>query len=112
MALLVSRNQFISIKIIKRGVKGVGISTNDWDFSGTPWWDDVHQAMKFNLKRAGSYRTCAISQVALNNYFKTENSKDAAIKNYQKHSSRVRLLAIQLIQDNLPNEEGIFFITS
>jgi len=89
----------------------VSISTNDWEFSGAPWWDDANQAMKFNLKRAGSYRTCAISQVALNDYFKTEDSKDVAVKNYQKHSNQVRLLAIRLIQDNLPNEEGVFFIT-
>jgi len=79
----------------------VSISTNDWEFSGAPWWDDANQAMKFNLKRAGSYRTCAISQVALNDYFKTEDSKDAAVKNYQKHSNQVRLLAIRLIQDQM-----------
>lgn len=87
-------------------------STKNWEFSGTSWWDDANQAIKFNLRKAGSYRTCAISQIALNDYYKTENSKDAAIKNFQKHSSQVRLLAIQLIQDCLPNEEGIFFIAS
>ena len=85
---------------------------NDWEFSGASWWDDVNQAIKFNLRKAGSYRTCAISQVALNDHFKTENSKDAAVKNFQKHSSQVRLLAVQLIQDCLQNEEGIFFIRS
>ncbi len=85
---------------------------NDWEFSGASWWDDVNQAIKFNLRKAGSYRTCAISQVALNDHFKTENSKDAAIKNFQKHSSQVRLLAVQLIQDCLQNEEGIFSIRS
>jgi len=87
-------------------------NTNNWEFSGASWWDDVNQAIKFNLRKAGSYRTCAISQVALNDYFKTENSKDAAVKNFQKHSSQVRLLAIRLIQDCLQNEEGVFFITS
>ena len=87
-------------------------STKNWEFSGASWWDDTNQAIKFNLRKAGSYRTCAISQIALNDYYKTENSKDAAIKNFQKHSSQVRLLAIQLIQDCLPNEEGIFFIAS
>lgn len=87
-------------------------STKNWEFSGASWWDDANQAIKFNLRKAGSYRTCAISQIALNDYYKTENSKDAAIKNFQKHSSQVRLLAIQLIQDCLPNEEGIFFIAS
>lgn len=91
----------------------MGISnTNNWELSGASWWDDANQAIKFNLRKAGSYRTCAISQVALNDYYKTENSKDAAVKNYQKHSSQVRLLAIRLIQDCLPNEEGVFFITS
>jgi hypothetical protein len=85
---------------------------NNREFSGVSWWDDVNQAIKFNLRKAGSYRTCAISQVALNDHFKTENSKDAAVKNFQKHSSQVRLLAVQLIQDCLQNEEGIFFIRS
>lgn len=90
----------------------MGISnTNNWELSGASWWDDANQAIKFNLRKAGSYHTCAISQVALNYYFKTENSKDAAVKNFQKHSSQVRLLAIQLIQDCLQNEEGVFFIT-
>jgi len=73
-------------------------STNDWKFGGAPWWDDTDQSMKFNLKRAGSYRTCTISQAVLNDYFKTENSKDAAVKNYLKHSSQIRLLAIRLIK--------------
>lgn len=87
-------------------------NTNNWELSGASWWDDANQAIKFNLRNAGGYCTCAISQVALNDYYKTENSKDAAIKNFQKHSSQVRLLAIRLIQDCLQNEEGVFFITS
>lgn len=87
-------------------------NTNNWELSGASWWDDANQAIKFNLRNAGGYRTCAISQVALNDYFKTENSKDAAIRNFQKHSSQVRLLAIRLIKDCLQNEEGVFFITS
>jgi len=87
-------------------------NTNNWELSGASWWDDTNQAIKFNLRNAGAHRTCAISQVALNNYFKTENSKDAAIRNFQKHSSQVRLLAVQLIKDCLPNEEGVFFITT
>lgn len=87
-------------------------NTNNWELSGASWWDDTNQAIKFNLRNAGSYRTCAISQIALNDYFKTENSKEAAIKNFQKNSSQVRLLALPLIQDSLQNEEGVFFITS
>lgn len=86
---------------------------NNWELSGASWWDEANQAIKFNLRKAGGgYRTCAISQVALNDHFKTENSKDAAIMNFQKHSSQVRLLAIRLIKDCLPNEDGVFVITS
>jgi hypothetical protein len=87
-------------------------NTNNWELCGASWWDDTNQAIKFNLRKAGGYRTCAISQIVLNDYFKTENSKNAAIMNFQKHSSQVRLLAIRLIKDCLPNEDGVFFFTS
>lgn len=88
------------------------MSTNDWEFSNEPWWDEALQAMKFILEKADSYCTCATSQTVLNDYFKTEDSRDAAVENYCEHSDEIRLLAIRLIQDGLSNGEGVFFITS
>lgn len=88
------------------------MSAHEWEFSGEPWWDDAHQAMKFILEKSSKYHTCAISQVVLNDYFCTEDTKDAAVQNYHTHSDDVRSLATRLIQDGLADGEGVFFITS
>lgn len=88
------------------------MSTNEWKFSGEPWWDDANQAMKFILANSGKNYTCAISQVVLNDYYRTEDTKDAAVQNYHTHSDEVRSLAIRLIQDDLADMKGVFFITS
>lgn len=88
------------------------MSEDTWQLAGKPWWDDSVSAMKFSLERDGQTYLCAISQVALTDHFETDDSKQAAIKNYHDHSEEVHLVAIRLIQNGQHNEHGVFFITS
>lgn len=84
----------------------------EWEFKEEPWWDSAYRSVKFTAERAGIRHICAISQMALNDYFRTEDTKEAAFSNYHEHSDMVHSLAIRMIQETAPNEQGVFFITS
>lgn len=88
------------------------MSTDPWKFKGDSWWDDSYSAMRFSLEKNDVCHPCAISQIVLNDHFKTEDSKAAAIKNYNEHLDEVRFLAVRLIEAGKHDEQGVFFITS
>lgn len=87
------------------------MNTDKWDFE-EPWWDSDYRAIKFAAEKAGNRYICAISQIALNDYFRTEDTKEAAFANYYKHADMVHSVAIKLIQQDQPNERGVYFIAS
>lgn len=88
------------------------MSFDQWEFIKEPWWDAEYQAIKFAAEKAGVHRICAISQAALNDYFQTEDTMEAALANYHAHLSMVHSLAVKLIQEGTPNDQNVFFITS
>lgn len=83
-----------------------------WKFQEPPWLDPENQSVKFAADRDGVRQICAISYTALNDYFKTEDTSEAAFENFVANSEMVYLLAIRLISEGTKNENGIVFITS
>lgn len=88
------------------------MNLDQWEFHEEPWWDGEYRAIKFAAEKAGVRHICAISRVALNDYFQTEDTKEAAFVNYHEHSNMVHSLAVKLIQEGAPNDQNVFFITS
>lgn len=88
------------------------MSADTFKFKDDRWWDDSYSAMRFFLEKDGITYSCAISQIVLNDHFKTEDSREAAIKNFNDQSDVVRLLAVRLIESELHDKHGVFFITS
>ncbi len=89
------------------------MSQDEWSFGEEPWWDAEYRAIKFVAETAGGKRyTCAISDTALNDYFQTEDTREAALANYREHLDMVHSLAVRLIREDIQNDQGVFLITS
>lgn len=84
----------------------------NWTFKEDPWWDTAHSAVAFVAEAEGRRELCAISQVALNDYFQTEDTKAAALANYNAHCERVHRLAARLLEEGLSSGGCMLIITS
>ena len=86
---------------------------NEWNFEREFWWDPNFQAVKFAGIWDGQRYVFAISRSALNDYFRTEDSREAAIINFEEHRDRVEQLATRLIALGVgPSEHGHYFIST
>lgn len=82
-----------------------------WVFHENPWWAPEYQAVKFVADNDGVRHICAISRTALNDYFKTEDTSEAALNNYSAHAEMVHSLAVRLIEEGILKNNGCVFIT-
>lgn len=84
---------------------------DEWKFLEDPWWDPSRRAVMFRAEKGGQQKLCAISDTALNDYFQTEDTKDAALANYHNHKEMVHSLAVRMIDDRCAKKDGVIFIT-
>ena len=85
-----------------------------WDFEENEfWWDIAHQAVKFDGWLNGERFVFAISQIALNDYYRTPDTKEDALQNFGDNIERIEYIAARYASECVANEEAPhFFITS
>ena len=73
-------------------------------------WDSSVQSIIFYACIGKKRIKCSISQIALTDYFHTEDTKEKALELFNEHRIRVNRLAERLIQEDKFNEKGKVFI--
>jgi len=83
-----------------------------WRVEGRKW-DLLLETLMFRLASDdGREVMCGITQIAINDYYRTEDSRDAAQANFEKHMEDIVRMAARLIDDGASNERGVYLITS
>ncbi|MGM0786025.1 MAG: DUF1488 family protein [Pseudomonadota bacterium] len=83
-----------------------------WRVEGTKW-DLPRETLMFRLASDdGREVMCGITQIAINDYYRTEDSREAAQANFDKHMEDIVRIAVRLIDDGASNECGAYLITS
>lgn len=86
----------------------------DWDFEDSEyWWDVGCRAIKFEGMLDGDRYVFAVSGIALNDYYQTEDTTEAALENYLNNTSQIEFIATRYASEHEANDESPhFFITS
>jgi len=66
------------------------MNLSGWEFKENPWWNMDSQSIKYAAEKHGIRKVCAISRTALNDYFKTEDSREATFLSYAEHADMIR----------------------
>jgi len=83
-----------------------------WSVAKT-WWDFSREILKFRLvDEDGEKILCGITQVAINDYFGTEDTQEAAEENFENNEDEIIAIASSLIQQGASDEDGLYLITS
>lgn len=92
----------------------LGGKMEDWDFEDNEcWWDVDYQAVKFDGWLDGDRYVFAISGMALNDYYQTEDTTEAALENYLENAEQIEYVAARYASDFEANDESPhYFITS
>lgn len=75
-------------------------------------WDHSHEVLLFFAYVEGRKVTCGISQIALNDWCGTEDTKVMAIANYNQNKQTVQNLAAKYIEHDKFNDRGEILILS
>jgi hypothetical protein len=81
-------------------------------FSNETHWESSRQALFFFADIGNKRIACGISQIALNDYYRTADTKEMAIKNYESNKEFIQGIATKFIKADLFNDKGEIFITS
>ncbi|AIA73372.1 hypothetical protein FF32_00520 [Halomonas campaniensis] len=77
------------------------------------WWDHSREILHFRLADDdGEKVICGITQIAINDYFQTEDTREAAEDNFDDNVELIVNLADSLIQNNASDDDGRYLITS
>lgn len=78
------------------------------------WRDQSIQAIMFHLRNNdnGEEYTCGVTQIAINDLYKTEDTIEKAQSNFDENVDFIISKAVFLINKRLSNEKGHFIITS
>ena len=84
----------------------------EWDVEET-WWDHSRETLKFRLiDEDGQKALCGVTQIAINDYFRTEDTIEAAEANFENNTDFIVSTAARMIEYDDQNEDGIYLITS
>jgi hypothetical protein len=85
---------------------------SQWSVAKT-WWDHAREILKFRLvDEDGEKFLCGITQVAINDYYRTDDTEEAAQANFESNQDEIIAIANSLIQQDAADEEGLYLITS
>ena len=77
------------------------------------WWDHAREILKFRLvDEDGQKILCGVTQVAINDYYGTDDTEEAAKENFCNNQDYIVALANSLIQQDAAEADGIYLITS
>ncbi|WP_423840669.1 hypothetical protein ONE56_18175 [Vibrio mytili] len=86
--------------------------SDEWIMNEAPWWDFDTQSIHFAIEDDEFRYVVSISQITLNDYFHTVDTKDAAFENFDENSDAIFSMAIDFVEKNEPNDNDIYFISS
>lgn len=69
-------------------------------------WDSTRESIVFCAHIGKKKIPCSISKTALNDYFRTKDTKANALQNYQTHSKKIQNIAKRLIADDVFEENN------
>ncbi len=78
------------------------------------WRDSKKENLMFRLKNTeiGDEKVCGVTQIAINDYYKTEDTLEEAEKNFEEHKDDIVKIAVRLISASETDGEGPYIITS
>ncbi|PSU44277.1 hypothetical protein C9J12_27385 [Photobacterium frigidiphilum] len=79
---------------------------------GEPTWNMMREEIRFCLQRDEERFYCAVSQIALNDYYRTEDTQEAAFMNFRAHTNTVVTLAMEQIDNGQVRNDGVYFVSS
>lgn len=84
---------------------------NVWNFDQSEyWWDVASRSVHFDGVCDGKRYVFAISDVALNDYYKTADTRDDALSNYKFHIEEIKSLAARLASEVKANDDAPHYI--
>lgn len=86
------------------------MNTDDIVFGKEVGYDASRQAVAFTADIGGKRVMCFISQIALNDYFGTPDTKEQVLENFQNHKDGIFALAERFISKDRFNENGEIYI--
>jgi len=76
------------------------------------WWDHAREILKFRLiDENGQKFLCGVTQVAINDYYGTDDTEEAAEENFEKNEGEIVAIANSLIQQGAADGDGLYLIT-
>ena len=72
-------------------------------------WNMTYRAIFFNASKDGETFVFAVSQIALNDYFETPDTKENAFENFKNNIGRIENVAVRLANEVEPNKEAPHF---
>lgn len=85
---------------------------DQWSIGPNPWWDMHMMAVRFEVRNGGDSFPCAITRIAINDHFETEDSQASAFINFEANPEWVLERARQSIAAGDCNPRGVFIIRS
>ena len=83
---------------------------NSWQIENQPQWDGSKETLKITVKNGNEKHLCAFPQTAINDYYHTVDTKDAAFENFANDRQKFLDVALKFISKNNPNDDGIYYI--
>ncbi len=85
----------------------------EWDFEDNECWTSPNpELLMFDGVLDGERFVFAISQVALNDFYRTADTPDDAVNNYLNNSGAVEGVAVQFAREFEPNREVPHYLIS
>ena len=84
----------------------------EWEINANLQWEMDRSEIRFVVTNGVEHYGCAITQIALTDYFETEDTKEAAFSLFEDYKDQIMALAVGLIEWGLKRDDGIYSINS
>ena len=75
-------------------------------------WDGDRKCIVFYAQIGRQKITCAVSGCALNDYYRSKDTKAKAMENYRNNTKKIHHIAKRLIDDDFFDDNNEIFISS
>lgn len=82
----------------------------EWKISTKLLWEMDRGEIRFIVTKGAEHYGCAISKIALTNYFETEDTKEAAFSLFEDYKVQILTLSVGLIEWGIKRDDDIYAI--